>query len=63
MGGAHRAPQEIAATLKEYLLRQLRELREFSPDQLLENRYNKYRKMGLFRDNQSVISETASEAL
>jgi acetyl-CoA carboxylase carboxyl transferase subunit alpha len=48
LGGAHRDHREMANTLKTYLLRYLRELRGLASDQLLEGRYQKFRKMGVF---------------
>ena len=37
-------------TLRNYLLRYLRELRELSAEQLLEGRYQKFRRMGVFEE-------------
>jgi acetyl-CoA carboxylase carboxyl transferase subunit alpha len=48
LGGAHRDHREMANTLKTYLLRYLRELRPLSIEDLLEARYQKFRRMGLF---------------
>ncbi len=48
LGGAHRDHREMANTLKSYLLRYLRELRQLAPEQLLEGRYQKFRQMGVF---------------
>jgi len=48
LGGAHRAPREMANTLKASLSRHLRELHNLPADSLLEARYEKYRKMGLW---------------
>jgi acetyl-CoA carboxylase carboxyl transferase subunit alpha len=48
LGGAHRDHREIANTLKTYLLRYLRELTNLPTDQLLEQRYQKFRRMGVF---------------
>lgn len=48
LGGAHRDHREIAKTLKSYLLRYLRDLRSLSTDDLLEQRYQKFRRMGVF---------------
>lgn len=48
LGGAHRDHREMGNTLKSYLLRYLRELRGLSPDDLLEGRYQKFRRMGVF---------------
>jgi acetyl-CoA carboxylase carboxyl transferase subunit alpha len=48
LGGAHRDHREMANTLKSYLLRYLRELRPQSIKDLLQGRYQKFRKMGVF---------------
>lgn len=48
LGGAHRDHGEMANTLKAYLLRYLRELRVLPLEELLEQRYQKYRRMGVF---------------
>jgi acetyl-CoA carboxylase carboxyl transferase subunit alpha len=50
LGGAHRDHAEMANTLKQYLLRYLRDLRQLSPADLLEQRYQKFRRMGIFED-------------
>jgi acetyl-CoA carboxylase carboxyl transferase subunit alpha len=47
VGGAHRDPREMAATLKTYLLRYLRELRSVPIPELLNARYDKFRRMGV----------------
>jgi acetyl-CoA carboxylase carboxyl transferase subunit alpha len=49
LGGAHRDHREMANTLKTYLLRYLRELRSLSTEALLEARYQKFRRMGVFQ--------------
>jgi acetyl-CoA carboxylase carboxyl transferase subunit alpha len=46
LGAAHRDHREMATTLKAYLLRYLRELNGLSLDQLVEGRYQKFRRMG-----------------
>jgi acetyl-CoA carboxylase carboxyl transferase subunit alpha len=48
LGGAHRDHREMANVLKAYLLRYLRDLRNVPPEELLEGRYQKFRKMGVF---------------
>jgi acetyl-CoA carboxylase carboxyl transferase subunit alpha len=48
LGGAHRDHREMANTLKTYLLRYLRESRQLPADELLEARYQKFRRMGAF---------------
>jgi acetyl-CoA carboxylase carboxyl transferase subunit alpha len=50
LGGAHRDPHGMANTLKNYLLKYIRELREVEPDRLLEQRYTKFRRMGIFHE-------------
>ncbi len=47
-GGAHRDPRAMAATLKNSITRQLRQLTHRSIRELLDQRYAKYRKMGIF---------------
>ncbi|KTD24362.1 acetyl-CoA carboxylase carboxyl transferase subunit Alpha [Legionella lansingensis] len=46
LGGAHRNVVEMAARLKEALLNELRILKTFSVDELLEQRYKKFMAMG-----------------
>jgi acetyl-CoA carboxylase carboxyl transferase subunit alpha len=48
LGGAHRDYREVGNTLKTYLLRYLRELRALSVEELLEQRYQKFRRIGVF---------------
>src|SRR5205085_11742531 len=48
LGGAHRDHREMANTLKAYLVRYLKDLRAVPPEELLEQRYQKFRKMGVF---------------
>jgi len=50
LGGAHRDHREMANTLRAYLLRYLRDLRHLPADQLLEQRYQKFRRMGVFHE-------------
>ena len=48
LGGAHRAPREMANTLKTYLTRQIRDLIQQRPEELLVHRYSKFRGMGAY---------------
>lgn len=48
LGGAHRDPAKMAATIKESAKKHLKELSTVSPDDLIEARYEKYRKIGAF---------------
>jgi len=45
-GGAHRDPDATAENLRNALRRHLRELRVLGPDQIVEDRYRKFRKLG-----------------
>jgi len=46
LGGAHTAPQQMAETLKEAILRHFKELLKVPLETLLEKRYEKYRCIG-----------------
>ena len=48
LGGAHRNHQQMAEKLKEAIGRHLDELSELSKEEILERRYEKYRKIGFF---------------
>jgi hypothetical protein len=48
----------MANTLKAYLLRYLRDLRPLPIDELLEKRYQKFRRMGVFDEG---LAEMASQ--
>src|SRR5262249_31568325 len=48
LGGAHRDQREMANTLKTYLLRYLRELHSIPGNDLLESRYQKFRRLGVY---------------
>jgi acetyl-CoA carboxylase carboxyl transferase subunit alpha len=50
VGGAHRNHQEIAATLKSFLVKAFEVLCRIPPDDLLEQRYQKFRRMGVFEE-------------
>ena len=50
-GGAHRHPRQMAARLKTYLVRSLRELVTQPRDALVAARYDKFRRMGVFLDD------------
>ena len=49
LGGAHRDHREMSTTLRGHLLRGLRELRSVPLDELLDARYQKFRRMGVYR--------------
>jgi acetyl-CoA carboxylase carboxyl transferase subunit alpha len=50
VGGAHRNHQEMASTLKGFLVKAFDALRGVPVDRLLEQRYQKFRQMGVFEE-------------
>ena len=51
LGGAHRDHHLTASRLKSYLRNTLRQLMGRPIDQLLEDRYQKFRRMGVFLEH------------
>jgi len=51
LGGAHRDHHQMASRMKTYLSRTLTELESQSMDQLLESRYEKFRRIGVFLES------------
>ena len=51
LGGAHRDYEMSANNLKTVILSAISELKEISMDKLLENRYNKFRKIGIYSES------------
>ena len=49
-GGAHNDPEKAAETLKEYLQKHLEELKKLSGDELVEQRYQKFRAMTIIEE-------------
>ncbi len=48
LGGAHRDHRGAASALKSYLLKSLRELKDLPKETLLQRRYDKFRKIGVY---------------
>ncbi|MFC5651538.1 acetyl-CoA carboxylase carboxyltransferase subunit alpha [Paenibacillus solisilvae] len=59
-GGAHRDLAVQAETIKEAVWRHLEELSKLSADQLIADRYEKFRKVGKFK-SPAVSTETSAE--
>jgi acetyl-CoA carboxylase carboxyl transferase subunit alpha len=55
LGGAHRDHREAAANLKSFLLHALRQMKSVPVDELLDRRYEKYRKIGVFLESGADI--------
>ena len=56
-GGNNWAPLQAGDTLKNALEKHLSELLALSPDELRDNRYSKFRKMGKYLESKSIESE------
>jgi acetyl-CoA carboxylase carboxyl transferase subunit alpha len=54
LGGAHRDHHQMATRLKTYLSRTLGELEQKTPDELVESRYDKFRRIGVFLEESPV---------
>ena len=53
LGGAHRDPASAAAALKASVLRHLERLSGVSAEALVEERLHRYRRMGVFREDEA----------
>lgn len=54
LGGAHRDHHKMAATMRSYLGKQLRDLKQQEMDSLLDARYGKFRKIGEFVEGEPI---------
>lgn len=59
LGGAHRDPHQMAARLKLYLTKTLKELTSQTGDQLVDGRYAKFRRMGKFLEDPVSVAQPA----
>ncbi|MBE7446557.1 MAG: acetyl-CoA carboxylase carboxyltransferase subunit alpha [Planctomycetia bacterium] len=50
LGAAHKDPKAMADILKSHIIGYLREMKNNSIDNLIENRYNRYRKIGKYSE-------------
>ncbi|NLB60401.1 MAG: acetyl-CoA carboxylase carboxyltransferase subunit alpha [Lentisphaerae bacterium] len=57
LGGAHTDPAGMAEELKGQLLQNLKELRQYTPTKLLEQRYRKFRAMGVVGTEEPVAAQ------
>ena len=49
-GGAHRDPAATLANLKSALLETLAELKDLGPEELFEDRYRRFRGLGVYAE-------------
>jgi len=59
LGGAHRDHHQTAGRLKVYLLKTLRQLQKLSTDDLLSQRYERFRRIGEFLEVDEDLSESS----
>ena len=64
LGGAHRDHRLMALKIKQYLRAQLRELTKIPIDELVEKRYERFRKFGVFADEsaEDLSPDNATES-
>ena len=53
-GGAHRQPETMIQSVKNYILRTLHELKSIPLERLLEERYQKFRTIGSFHEQSAL---------
>ncbi len=58
LGGAHRDHHSMAATLRAYFKKSLKSLSQSPIDTLLDQRYQKFRKIGVFSETAKATSST-----
>jgi acetyl-CoA carboxylase carboxyl transferase subunit alpha len=59
LGGAHRDPHQMASRLKLFLTKTLKELTSQTAEQLVEGRYEKFRRMGRFLEDPVSVVQPA----
>jgi acetyl-CoA carboxylase carboxyl transferase subunit alpha len=57
LGGAHRNPNAMAATLKQAIEQNLQELKSLTSERLLSNRYDRFRNMGRWEEAEAVTKD------
>ncbi|CAG0949539.1 acetyl-CoA carboxylase carboxyl transferase subunit alpha [Phycisphaerales bacterium] len=57
LGGAHRDAKGTAHALQHWIVARLHDLRTVEIDRLLENRYQRYRKMGVYLEQQTPVGQ------
>lgn len=62
LGGAHRDPFGAAQNLRDSLKQQLQQVQSLPVDKMLEERYERYRRLGFFQSQQNMKSNLKSEA-
>jgi len=55
-GGAHANPTEMAETIKKYLIKALGELQKIAPEDRIQQRIDKFSKMGFYEETESATA-------
>ena len=59
LGGAHRDHRLMASRIKQFLRSQLRDLKKIPVDRLVRERYERFRRYGIFFENERSAAESA----
>ena len=62
LGAPHRNHRQMAMTLKASLIDAIRQLFEFSSDELLDRRYEKFRRLGVFEETAASDSDSDADS-
>lgn len=62
LGGAHHAPEEVYKNVKSFILDQWRALSQVPLEELLERRYQKFRKMGQIEIHETLIARSPPQS-
>lgn len=62
-GGAHKDPAQTAENIEEFLLKTLNKKMQISIDELLNQRYTKFRKIGEFEENPDIYTPDGEELI
>lgn len=61
LGGAHRDPHGMAANLRTYLKKSVDDLAKKTKDELLDGRYKRFRKLGVYSEQNAESNTSASD--
>ena len=57
LGGAHRDHRLMASRIKQYLRGKIRELKKIPTEELVEKRYERFRRFGVYFENEQAAAE------
>jgi acetyl-CoA carboxylase carboxyl transferase subunit alpha len=61
-GGAHHNPQEVYGSVKQFVLDEWELLKVYSPAVLLDRRYQKFRKIGVYQEHATPPESSISQS-